>query len=248
VKVNGTANLNAPAEQVWAALNDPAVLVRTIPGCEQLETIAADHYRMTVTAGVASIRGSYLGDVRLADHVPPSAFTLRASGAGAPGTVSADVRVTLDEQGDGSTLLSYAADAVVGGTIGGVGQRVLGGVARKLAGEFFQNVNLELTTPEAAADASGASMPAGGEPAAEKPAGGEPATGAAAGAVAMGPPSAVAPAAAAPSAPTVFTRPAQAAGGRAVSVDVRDQLPAALVGALIALVGVLVGWRIARRD
>ena len=60
-----------------------AVLVRTIPGCERLETVGQDQYRMTVTAGVASIKGTYLGDVALADHVPYSAFTLRASGSGA---------------------------------------------------------------------------------------------------------------------------------------------------------------------
>src|SRR3954447_26948431 len=153
MKVNGTAILNAPPEQAWAALNDPAVLVRAIPGCQQLEATGPDRYRMTVTAGVASIKGSYVGDVQLTDHVPHSAFTLRASGAGAPGTVSADVRVTLDQQDDGSTLLGYAADAVVGGPVGGVGQRVLSGVAKKMAGEFFRAVNAEWdaaapTTPQ----------------------------------------------------------------------------------------------------
>jgi carbon monoxide dehydrogenase subunit G len=229
VKVSGTATLNAPAERVWAALNDPAVLVRTIPGCERLEPVGTDRYRMTVTAGVASIRGTYLGDVELADHVPYSAFTLKASGAGAPGTVSADVKVTLDEQGDGTTVLSYAADAVVGGTVGGVGQRVLGGVAKKLAGEFFQAVNDQLD----------------GVPAAEPVA-------AAAGPVAAAPPepalAAATPPPAPPPAPPVFTRPPDARrSGRNVTVDVRDQLPGAVVGAVIALVGVLIGWRIARR-
>jgi carbon monoxide dehydrogenase subunit G len=222
VKVSGTATLQATPEQVWTALNDPAVLVRTIPGCEQLETMGQDRYRMTVTAGVASIKGSYLGDVELADHVPPSAFTLRASGAGAPGTVSADVKVTLADQADGTTLLSYDADAVVGGTIGGVGQRVLGGVARKLAGEFFQAVNLELTGP----------APTAAEPQA-----------AAASAAAL---PAAPPAPGAPAAPAVFRRPEAIPAG--VQVSVRDQLPAAVVGALLALLGVLVGWRIARRS
>ncbi|MBI4941373.1 MAG: carbon monoxide dehydrogenase subunit G, partial [Actinobacteria bacterium] len=121
MKVSGTATLHASPERVYAALNDPAVLVRTIPGCEQLEAVGPDRFRMTVTAGVASIKGSYLGDVTLADGTPPSAFTLKASGSGAPGTVSADVRVHLDDPGDGTTLLRYDADAVVGGAVGGVG-------------------------------------------------------------------------------------------------------------------------------
>ncbi len=145
MKVTGSATLNAPREQVWTALNDPAVLVRTIPGCQQLEEVGPDTYRMTLYAGVASIKGSYQGDVALTDHQEPGAFTLKASGAGAPGTVSADVRVTLSEAGEGVTRLEYDADAIVGGMIGGVGQRVLTGVAKKTAGEFFSAVDDVLT-------------------------------------------------------------------------------------------------------
>src|SRR5205823_13340624 len=122
-----------PRDRVWAALNDPAVLVRTIPGVERLEALGEDRYRMSITAGVASIKGTYLGNVALTDPSPPGAFTLKASGAGAPGTVDADVRVILEDGADGSTLVSYAADAVVGGPVGGVGQRVLAGVAKETA-------------------------------------------------------------------------------------------------------------------
>lgn len=144
MKVSGTATLHAPVERVWAALNDPAVLVRTIPGCERLEEVEPDAYKMTVTAGVASIKGSYAGDVRLTDLQEPHAFVLKASGAGSPGTVSADVKVRLADGGDGTTTLSYDADAIVGGMIGGVGQRILSGVAKKTANEFFQAVDAVL--------------------------------------------------------------------------------------------------------
>ncbi len=144
VKVTGSATLNASRDDVWKALNDPAVLVRTIPGCQQLEEVGPDSYRMTITAGVASIKGTYLGDVSLTDQQQPGSFMLHASGAGSPGTVSADVKVSLAEL-DGATRLDYDADAVVGGMIGGVGQRVLSGVARKTAGEFFQAVDDVLT-------------------------------------------------------------------------------------------------------
>ncbi len=145
MKVSGNATLNASPARVWAALNDPAVLVRTIPGCERLEEVERDAYRMTVTAGVASIKGTYAGDVQLTDQEEPHAFVLKASGAGGPGTVSADVKVRLADGGDGTTVLSYDADAIVGGMIGGVGQRILSGVAKKTAAEFFQAVDDVLT-------------------------------------------------------------------------------------------------------
>lgn len=145
MKVSGSAVLHAPRQTVWQALTDPAVLVRTIPGCQRLVEVAPDAYQMTVTAGVASVKGTYAGEVRLHDQHQPDSFVLAASGAGSPGTVSADVTVRLSEDGDGITRLDYDADAIVGGMIGGVGQRMLSGVAKKTAGEFFTAVDDVLT-------------------------------------------------------------------------------------------------------
>ncbi len=145
MKVTGTATLHADRAAVWRALNDPTVLVRTIPGCQRLEAVDTDAYKMTLAAGVASIKGVYQGEVRISDQDEPGSFLLKASGAGAPGTVSADVRVALDDRGDDTTTLRYDADAVIGGMIGGVGQRMLSGVAKKTAGEFFRAVDEVLT-------------------------------------------------------------------------------------------------------
>ena len=96
---------------------------------------------MTVLAGVASIKGVYEGKVALTDQNPLDTFVLTAAGAGTPGTVNAKVAVSLSDSGDESTTLTYDADAVVGGMIGGVGQRMLSGVAKKTAAEFFSAVD-----------------------------------------------------------------------------------------------------------
>ncbi|MFI5955434.1 carbon monoxide dehydrogenase subunit G [Cryptosporangium sp. NPDC051539] len=232
MKVNGKATLNAPVERVYAALNDPSVLVRTIPGCQQLEQVGDDAYRMTVTAGVASIKGSYVGDVRLTDQQQPTSFVLRAKGSGAPGTVSADVLVTLEGGADGTTLLSYAADAVVGGAVGGVGQRVLSGVAKKTAGEFFAAVDSLLNAP---AEAAVSPSEATGATGATEVAGATAAAAAAADVVSVGATGA-----------RVFTAPAKAApaGGEVLAGGF---VQGALFGAGIALLGVLVGGLVGRR-
>ena len=145
MRIAGTATLHAPVETVYQTLRDPRVLVRTIPGCERLEEVGEDAYAMTVTAGVASVRGTYAGDVRLTDHQAPNGFVLRASGSGTPGTVTADVVVELAPGQDGTTELAYNADATVGGMLGGVGQRLLTTVAKRTAGEFFAAVDEVLT-------------------------------------------------------------------------------------------------------
>lgn len=163
MKVQGSTVLHATPDAVYAALNDPAVLQRTIPGVTALERLDDDRYRMTVTAGVASIKGSYDGEVSLGDHDPPRSFTLRANGSGAPGTVDATVRVRL-EASDGATRLDYDADAAVGGMVGGVGQRMLAGAANRTAKEFFGNVDAVLTGAAPAPAAAEGPATAGARP------------------------------------------------------------------------------------
>lgn len=145
MKVSGEAVLDAPVDKVWDALLAPEVLVRTIPGCERLELTAENCYAMTVTAGVASIKGTYKGTCELRDLNPHSSLLMKAQGSGAAGTIGVDVDVRFEDLGDGTTRLSYEADAVVGGMIGGVGQRMLTSVSKRMAAEFFGAVNKILT-------------------------------------------------------------------------------------------------------
>lgn len=144
MKFTGEHTLHAPVEKVWDALLDPAVLVRTIPGCERLEGTGDNAYAMTVTAGVAAIKGTYSGSCSLSDLVPHESLVMRLDGAGAPGTVGATVDVRFAPSDD-ATVVTYDADAIVGGMVGGVGQRMLTSVSRRMAGEFFGNVDAVLT-------------------------------------------------------------------------------------------------------
>ena len=141
MKISGTATLTADPQKVWDAFHDPAVLSRCLPGCESLRELGPDRYAMTVTAGVAAIKGTYDGTVALLNPEHPTQFTMKATGAGGPGTVDADVVVRLSPSATGGTDLTYDADAAVGGMIGGVGQRMLAGVTKKMAGQFFEAVD-----------------------------------------------------------------------------------------------------------
>ncbi len=218
MKFTGENVLHGPVETVWNSILDPAVLVRTIPGCERLEATGENSYDMTVTAGVAAIKGTYAGTCRLHDLQPHESLRMSLQGAGAPGTIGAEVVVSFVDTGDGSTRVSYDADAIVGGMVGGVGQRMLSSVSRKMAGEFFGNVDKVL---------SGAAVPA--------------TSGAPSPVDSLG-------AAAAPGAPVqaaagqVFSAPVKAAGG-----SQEDFLKGVAVGAGLVLVGVFVGAVLGRR-
>ena len=95
MKIVGSNVIPFPVEMVWDALLDPRVLVATIPGCERLEAVSANAYDMTVTAGVASIKGTYKGSCELSDLQQHESLMMRLQGAGAPGTVDAMVQVVL---------------------------------------------------------------------------------------------------------------------------------------------------------
>jgi uncharacterized protein len=158
VNLDGSAVLHADPDKVWSVITDPAVLARTIPGCESLQQVGDDEYKMNVSVGVGAVRGTYAGEVRLSDQDRPKSYVMHASGAGAPGNVRATVTITL-EPDHGSTTLTYSANAVVGGPVAGVGQRMMTGVAKRMAGQFFQAIDDELTgvvVPIAAAPAAAA--------------------------------------------------------------------------------------------
>jgi uncharacterized protein len=216
VKITGSYTVDAPRDRFYEALQDPAVLARTLPGCESLEVLGEDSYAATVTAGVASIKGTYTGQVQLRDKQPPEAYRLSASGSGAPGTIQADAEVRLEIDG-ATTIVHYDADAVVGGMIGGVGQRMIAGAARKTAGEFFSAVAHEVVHGPPAAPAA----PAEAAPAAV-------------------------PGEAAPAVGQVFAgAPAAAPAAERRSLEL---LGAFVLGAAVALAGVLVGRRSVVRD
>ena len=154
MKIIGSNLIEYPVEMVWESLLDPRVLVATIPGCERLVPTGENAYDMTVTAGVAAIKGTYQRSCSLSDLKEHESLVMRLTGAGAPGTIAATVQVDFGEAAAGVTKIDYEADAVVGGMVGGVGQRMLTSVSKRMAGEFFDNV----------ADAIGQGGPSGGVP------------------------------------------------------------------------------------
>ncbi|MDK3255010.1 CoxG family protein [Blastococcus capsensis] len=222
MNLDGSAVLHGDPDKVWSVITDPAVLARTIPGCETLEQVGDDEYRMNVSVGVGAIRGTYAGEVKLADKQHPTSYVMHASGAGAPGNARATVTINLSPAEDGKTNLTYSADAVIGGPVAGVGQRMITGVAKRMAGQFFKAIDDELTgaaaaAPSAAAVSSTSEADAAGNHAV--PAG--------------------------EAAPAVFAGRAGIPAG--TSGDVQTLALGAVGGAVLTLIGVLIGYRLGRQ-
>jgi uncharacterized protein len=145
MKLEGSYDVKAPRQKVWSAFLDPETLRKAIPGCEKLEMIAPDEYKATLKIGVAAVKGTFEGKVRLLDKKPSDSYRLAAEGSGGPGFVRADTLISLADI-DGGTRVSYTADVQVGGLIAGVGQRMLGGVSKMMADQFFNRMSEQLST------------------------------------------------------------------------------------------------------
>jgi len=149
MKIQGTQEVHAPRERIYALLTDPSVLQRCIPGCESLEKFAEDAYAVTIKAGIGMIKGTFKGNVHLADMRPPEHYQIAVDGKGGPGFVKGVGDFDLEEQ-DGGTLIRYTGEMQVGGAIAGVGQRMIEGAAKMLAARFFTALEAETKAPDTA--------------------------------------------------------------------------------------------------
>jgi uncharacterized protein len=136
MKIEGSADIPAPRDKVWAAFLDPAILAQALPGCEKLEAIGPNEYKATMKIGVAAIKGTFEGKVKLSDLEPPNRYRMAVEGSGGPGFVRGAAGMQLSDV-DGGTKVSYDADVQVGGLIASVGQRMLGGVTKMMLDQFF---------------------------------------------------------------------------------------------------------------
>jgi len=149
MKVSGAGTLHAPAEVVWAALADRDVLVRVIPGIERLDVSGSGRLKFTITAAIAAVSGTYVGEAAVRQADPPSALGLHLSAAGARGTITADAIVRLAPAADAATEVGYEVDAEVRGPIAGIGQLMLASIARRLASDFLSGLDKVLGGPAA---------------------------------------------------------------------------------------------------
>ncbi|MBR1123969.1 carbon monoxide dehydrogenase subunit G [Bradyrhizobium lablabi] len=140
MQMNDSQRIPASREKVWAALNDPDVLRRCIPGCESLEKTAPHEMTATVIFKVGPIKATFGGKVTLSDLDPPNGYRISGEGAGGvAGYAKGGATVTLTAEGPDVTILTYEVDAQIGGKLAQLGGRLIDSTAKKLAGQFFES-------------------------------------------------------------------------------------------------------------
>jgi uncharacterized protein len=140
LNMNGDVVLPADRAAVWAKLNDPEVLKACIPGCEEFEATGENGYRAVAKSKIGPVSVRFKGNVTLSDIDPPNGYKISGQGdGGISGFAKGGARVRLEDADGGQTRLIYDVEAEVGGKIAQLGSRLIAGVAKKNADEFFAN-------------------------------------------------------------------------------------------------------------
>lgn len=152
MKMTGEYTLPADRVTVWEALNDPAILEASIPGCEEFEKVSDTEFRAVARVKVGPVKARFRGNVALSDIDAPTSYRISGEGQGGiAGFAKGGALVSLSDAEGGGTVLTYDVDAQVGGKLAQVGQRLINGAAKKTADQFFDNFRRQLD-PEAAGE------------------------------------------------------------------------------------------------
>lgn len=159
MELAGEQIIHAPRQRVWAALNDPTILSRCIPGCEEVSQISDTETQARVQLKIGPVRARFGGRILMSDIDAPSRCRLTFEGAGgAAGFAKGSSTVELTDSG-AHTSLRYAVEASVGGKLGQIGGRLIDSSAKKMADEFFTAFDIALRDDGAAANGSATFAP-----------------------------------------------------------------------------------------
>lgn len=172
MEMTGEAEIGAPRERVFAALNDPEILKQSIPGCQAVEKLSDTELTATMVAKVGPVKAKFSGRVALSDLNPPESYTISGEGkGGAAGFAKGSAQVVLLPNGSATTM-RYRVNAQVGGKLAQLGGRLIDGTAKKMADEFFANF-AQIVAGEAGGEAEATTEAAPAESAAVEPGAGK---------------------------------------------------------------------------
>ncbi|HXS71602.1 MAG TPA: carbon monoxide dehydrogenase subunit G [Patescibacteria group bacterium] len=140
----GTVQINAPRDRVWAFVIDPNQVGQCGPGVESIEVIDDTHFKATAKVGVGFISARFVVNLEFVDLDAPNAATIKAHGQAPGSAVDADARMELSDADGGGTTMDWSAEVIIAGTIASVGARLIEGTANKMIGQTFDCMRTKL--------------------------------------------------------------------------------------------------------
>lgn len=144
---DGTVQIRAPRERVWAFLMDPNQVGPCGPGVEKIEIVDGSRFKATAKVGIGFISARFVIEMELAEQTPPERAVMKAHGQAPGSAVDAVARMTLSDPGDGGdggTTMDWTADVNISGTMASLGARLIEGTANKMIKQSFECIRTRL--------------------------------------------------------------------------------------------------------
>jgi uncharacterized protein len=146
MKFEGTVEIKAPRDRVWAFVADPAQVAGCGPGIESVTMVDESHYKAVAKIGVGFISARFNGDIEIAERQPPDRMVIKVHGQAPGSAADAVASMALRDGSDGVTVMDWSADVNISGTLASVGARLIEGTANKLVGQTFDCIKTKLET------------------------------------------------------------------------------------------------------
>jgi carbon monoxide dehydrogenase subunit G len=144
MQFEGTVEIRAPRDRVWAFLMDPNEVGSCGPGVESIEVVDETHFKAKAKVGIGFISARFSVDLEIAETQPPDRALIRAHGQAPGSAVDGTATMTLRDGSDGVTAMDWAADVMIGGSLASVGARMIEGTANKMIGQTFECIRTKL--------------------------------------------------------------------------------------------------------
>ena len=144
MKFEGTLEIRAPRDRVWAFLMDPNQVGSCGPGVESIEVVDETHFKAKAKVGIGFISARFNVEMEIAEREPPNRAVIKAHGQAPGSAVDGTATVTLRDGADGGTAMDWAADVMIGGSLASVGARMIEGTANKMITQTFDCIRTKL--------------------------------------------------------------------------------------------------------
>ena len=144
MRFDGTVQIAAPRDRVWAFVMDPNQVGQCGPGVETIEVVDDTHFKATAKVGVGFINARFVVNMEFVDTTAPEAATIKAHGQAPGSAVDATAQMRLSDGDAGGTAMDWSADVAISGTLASVGARLIEGTANKMIGQTFDCMKSKL--------------------------------------------------------------------------------------------------------
>jgi carbon monoxide dehydrogenase subunit G len=144
VKIQNEYTFQATRTEVWDILLDSDALGASIPGCKSIELTGSDEYKILMSIGIAAVKGEYSGTAKISEKEEPRQYRMAVEGSGGPGFIKGDGMIRFGEKDADTTTVKYDFDVQIGGKIAGIGQRMISGISKIMADQFFKSMDKQL--------------------------------------------------------------------------------------------------------